>query len=63
MLVHLVNYNAPAETAAGVTVRMPGVSGATHYSPDSDAPQKLTAKAGTIAVPPVKVYSILDVTW
>jgi hypothetical protein len=63
MLVHLVNYNAPAESAAGVTVRMPGVSGATHYSPDSDAPQKLTAKAGSIAVPPVKVYSILDVTW
>jgi hypothetical protein len=63
MLVHLVNYNARAGSAAGATVRMLAVSGANLYSPDAEAPQKLTPKAGTIAVPPVKVYSVLDVTW
>lgn len=58
-----MNYNAPAGSAAGITVRIPGVSGVTLYSPDAAAPQKLAAKTGTVAVPRVTVYSILDATW
>ncbi|MCZ2075001.1 MAG: hypothetical protein LC130_08365 [Bryobacterales bacterium] len=59
----LENYTASAEAGAEVTLRMPGASGATHYSPDFDAPQRPPMKAGTIAVAPAKVYTILDVTW
>jgi glycosyl hydrolase family 42 (putative beta-galactosidase) len=67
-MIHLVNYNSgkvPEIAGVRVTCRLP--DGAvpkevTLYSPDLNAPRTLPP-ANTIAVPPVKVYSVVAVSW